>query len=215
MALLPQPCYPPGAKGGPGTPRRHPLPQRPCRVLIQDHSTLPRAGERRRPARHSARGAERAIPTMREGPFQKEGLAQGLPDPGATATQSIPKPSPPSPPHHSLGGKLTLNPAPHLISSTQLLSNTIFIPISQMGKLRLREVKQLGSSSQQESELRAHACFPSPVPETGESPGKVEGSWGPADLPRTLQGGTALQGSEDRPTPDKVQAPGPGRPEMG
>lgn len=34
---------------------------------------------------HLARGAERAILIVREGPFQKEGLAQGHPRPEAMA----------------------------------------------------------------------------------------------------------------------------------
>lgn len=34
---------------------------------------------------HSARGTEKAILTVREGPFQKEGLAQGHPKPEAVA----------------------------------------------------------------------------------------------------------------------------------
>ena len=121
MAVLLQLRHPPGAKGGPGTPRRHPPPQRPCWVLVRDCSTCGRlrSAEETRPVRHLARGAERAIPTMWEGPFQKEGLAQGHPNPEAVATQSILKPSSPSQPHHNLKGKLTLNPAPHLISSTQ------------------------------------------------------------------------------------------------
>lgn len=186
VAILPQPCYPPAATGGPGTPRRHPPPQRPRWVLIRDHSTLPRAGERRKDKACALLSQGRrkgnpdrvggALPEGGAGPGASQSRGLGHPKHSETIT-TIPASSQPR-------SKVDSEPGPSLdLFYSTVVSNTIFIPISQMGKLRLREVKQLGSSSQQESELRAHTRFPPPVPETGESPGKVEGSWGPADPP--------------------------------
>ena len=144
VAILPQPCYPPGAKGRLGILRSHPLPQRPCPVLVRDHSTLPRAGERRR---------DKACTSL------SHGCREGNPDhaggtgPGACWSRGCRRPkhsetittiSASSQPRR----KADSEPGPSLdLFYSTVMSNTIFIPISQMGKLRLRKVTNWGQAA--------------------------------------------------------------------
>lgn len=146
---------------------------------------LPRAGERRGKACESlGQGRGKGNPDRAGGTLPEGGAGPGTPQTRghgrlkhSETITTIPASSQPR-----RKADPELGPSLDLFYSTSV-RNTIFIPISQMAKLRLREVEQLGQAAS-ESELRTHACFPSPVPETGGSPGKVAGSWGPADLPR-------------------------------